>query len=337
MSLFGPPNIEKLKEKRNIKGLIKILKNDKYNYKKLRISAAKALGELGSPNAIEPLIVFYKKSYYSNPEYQTASKALVSIGSTLSEKGDLDAIKALAAVFNNKDYSVRKVAAEGLIRLGQPSVTTLIGFNGDRDYEIRNFAKQTLVEIGEPAIISLLKMLRLKEKSAHSFAVQTLEQMKWLPEKDEDAAWYWMVKENWNNCAAIGSPAIKPLTCALEQGKAEAVTALGQIDDPRVIPILEQTMLSDKVISVQQTAAEALGKIGDPKSIEPLMSVLKDNNKSIQSAAARALCQINGLQGLEPLISVMNIKQQKISKAVIKALVELGKPALSALINALKF
>ena len=36
-------------------------------------------------------------------------------------------------------------------------------------------------------------------------------------------------------------------------------------------------------------AAEALGKIGDVRAVEPLISVLKDSNRDVRKAAAEAL------------------------------------------------
>jgi HEAT repeat protein len=53
MPLFGPPDIEKLKTKQDINGLIKAL-----SYRKdylIRINAARALGKIGDERAIESL------------------------------------------------------------------------------------------------------------------------------------------------------------------------------------------------------------------------------------------------------------------------------------------
>ena len=50
--LFGPPDVEKLEEKRDIKGLAKALR-DKHH--KVRYATAEALGKIGAP-AVEPLI-----------------------------------------------------------------------------------------------------------------------------------------------------------------------------------------------------------------------------------------------------------------------------------------
>jgi len=54
MSIFGrKPNVEKLKERRNIKGLIKALKDEDKN---VRREAVSALGKIGDKRAVEPLI-----------------------------------------------------------------------------------------------------------------------------------------------------------------------------------------------------------------------------------------------------------------------------------------
>jgi HEAT repeat protein len=53
LGLFGSPNVEKLKAKGDIKGLIKALGYEK-NFD-IRASAAYALGSIGSRQAVEPL------------------------------------------------------------------------------------------------------------------------------------------------------------------------------------------------------------------------------------------------------------------------------------------
>lgn len=53
MGLFGPPNIEKLKARKNVKGLIRALKDEDQE------AAAGALGNIGKP-AVESLIATLK-------------------------------------------------------------------------------------------------------------------------------------------------------------------------------------------------------------------------------------------------------------------------------------
>jgi len=53
MALFGPPDINGMKKKGNVKGLIKALGDKNED---VRMSAAEALGEIGDASAVEPLI-----------------------------------------------------------------------------------------------------------------------------------------------------------------------------------------------------------------------------------------------------------------------------------------
>lgn len=55
MSLFGPPNIGKLSAKKNVAGLIKALAWQPQE--DIRAGAARALGQIGDPQAVMPLTV----------------------------------------------------------------------------------------------------------------------------------------------------------------------------------------------------------------------------------------------------------------------------------------
>ena len=58
MGLFGPPDVKKMHDRKDILGLIKAL-----GYQKdcqIREAAAKALGEIGDARAVEPLIIALK-------------------------------------------------------------------------------------------------------------------------------------------------------------------------------------------------------------------------------------------------------------------------------------
>jgi hypothetical protein len=81
MGLFGPPNIEKLKAKKDIYGLLKALeyrkKSDQWIHFEVRGQAAQALGELLETRAVGPLIAALNdvSGYVS----KAAAKALVML------------------------------------------------------------------------------------------------------------------------------------------------------------------------------------------------------------------------------------------------------------------
>jgi HEAT repeat protein len=52
--------------------------------------------------------------------------------------------------------------------------------------------------------------------------------------------------------------------------------------------------LKDRDSPARGDAAWALGKIRDPRAVEPLIAALKDENPSIQEDAEKALMQITG-------------------------------------------
>jgi DNA repair photolyase len=74
--------------------------------------------------------------------------------------------------------------------------------------------------------------------------------------------------------------------------------------------------------NVRYDAAKALGRLGDPRAVEPLISALRDVCKS----AAEALGKIGDSRAIEPLISVLEDKESYRTferKAAAEALVAL--------------
>ena len=90
MGFFGPPDVDKMKEKKNVKGLIKALGYPKdYQVRKF---ASEALGEIGDAQAVEQLIAALKDEEVQVRKF--AAKALGKIG-------DARAIEPLIAVFKD--------------------------------------------------------------------------------------------------------------------------------------------------------------------------------------------------------------------------------------------
>jgi len=70
------------------------------------------------------------------------------------------------------------------------------------------------------------------------------------------------------------------------------VTALGKIGDPKAVqPLVE--VLQDVTSNVRHEAALALGRIGDARALPVLERALKDDNKFVLEAAEGALQMLN--------------------------------------------
>ena len=100
MPLFGPPNVEKLKAKGDVNGLIKALRYDKGW--KWGSDAAKALGQIGDTSAVEPLIAVLKDNI---PNVRGAA------AEALGQIGDQRAVEPLITALKDGDKKERKAVS----------------------------------------------------------------------------------------------------------------------------------------------------------------------------------------------------------------------------------
>jgi len=114
-------------------------------------------------------------------------------------------------------------------------------------------------------------------------------------------------------------------------GKKAAITALGQLGDPKAIPSLSIALLEDKNAGVRAEAAQALGRIGDKQVAAVLAKALQeDQNKEVRHKAAQALKQLSW-QPQSVKERVLYSLAQKKNKEIIN----LGKQALPVIIELL--
>ncbi len=91
-----------------------------------------------------------------------------------------------------------------------------------------------------------------------------------------------------------------------------------------------------KEYEIRSDAAEALGKIGDAKAIEPLITALKDDY-AVPTSAIYALVEM-GEPAIEPLIHALKNDDYRVRKGAADALGHIGdRRAVEPLIHALKY
>jgi len=154
-------------QRRAVKPLIKVLKNDEYGG--MRSYAASALGNIGDKRAVEPLIEALR-----NDEYEVVRS---NAASALGNIGDKQSLGLLLRVLRIEHDNVRYSAATALGRIGDKSaVEPLIEALRNDEYEgVRSNAASALGDIGDKrAIDPLIEALRtdedmaVKDSSAHS-------------------------------------------------------------------------------------------------------------------------------------------------------------------------
>jgi len=341
MGLFGPPNVEKLSEKKDVKGLIKALRYEKVFVRReaadalgnivdsrsvdplitalkdsdryVRKSAVEALGKIGDSRAIDPLITALKDS-----DKNVRKSAVEALGKT----GDSRVIDPLITALKDSEWFVRESAAEALVKIGQPAVNPLLLVLMDSDPHVRKSAVELLGKISDSkAIDPLIKVLKDSDRNVRESAAEALGKTTWKPSNDEISANYWIILKEFDKCIDIGSSAVNPLLTALKDSdpnvRKSAAEALVKIGSPAVNPLIAALKDSDK--EVQKSVAEALGKIGQP-AVNPLLSVLMDSDSHVRRFATEALGKIGDSKAIDPLITALNDSDRYVRESAAEAL-----------------
>lgn len=279
--LFGPPNVEKLKAKGDVKGLIRASNYKKeapvveylsskvlmHEHEKVREAAIEALGKIGDMRAVDPLGKALKdKSIWVR---QAAVKALGQIRTPQT-------VELLIVALKDNDHNyVRQAAAKvlGEVRDTQ-AVAPLIEMLKDRDSSVRDRAVEILGQIGDKrAVEPLIEMLKDKDDRVQIQAVRAL--------------------------GNIGdAQAVEPLIELLKDEKVRlsAVETLGQIGDKRAVEPLVTVLINADEWGLEKVA-ETLKQI-DPewmksevakKAIPALVVALNNSNSNVQQRATKAL------------------------------------------------
>jgi HEAT repeat protein len=305
-----------------------------------RQGAARKLGELEEPRAIELLVATLKDK---NAQVRhAAGEALIRIGNP--------AINALMAALKNKNAEVRLAAEEALVNIGGPAVISLGLALYDKDLGVREAAATALGRIGDDqAMEQLLAGLKYgdfgaKEAAAAGLVCLGRKAVKPLVASLKDNK----VRVREIAAAAltrIGPAAIEPLVMALKDSdvREAATEALWKIDPgwtksdaaKAAVPVF-LTTLREGDERTRKAAATVLGAIGDAVVFEALAAALMDGHESVQEAAATALGEMGDPRGLVPLVAVLQKGGTKVRHAAAAALVRLGKALVEPLVEALK-
>jgi HEAT repeat protein len=228
----------------------------------VRADAAEALGELGDPQAVDPLIAVL--------EDEDVFVRLAAV-EALGKIGEASAVTSLTKTLWRSETpsgeslaDVQTAAATALAAIGDPSaIKPLVQYTARGS--LGEDLVPTIAEMGKPAVKPLLTILGQGPARQKQVAAQVLGE--------------------------IGDPkAVKPLLAYSrkdETGKA-ALVVIGR----PAVPALIQA-LGDPVIPIRATAAEVLGEIGDRRATKGLREALRDPENPVWHAASDALVLMN--------------------------------------------
>lgn len=329
MPLFGPPDIEKMKAKKDVDGLVKAL-----SYQKdanVRRNAVDALSEIGDRSTVERMIPML-----NDGDINVRAAAAVGLG----RLGDVSAVDPLLVAFQAR--LVTRQGAEALGKLRDPrAIGTLCEALRENDIAVSSSASKALVEIGALAVPPLMELLGDKDKYVRKYSAQTLNELKWEPGKDAIGATYWIARGYFEKCVEIGAPSFEALIAFLgdkdDEMRKAAAEALGQLGDERAVePLIE--LYKTSIHSVRLIAIKALGKIRDPWAIETLIAAIDDSMEDTGLEAIRSLSLFDDPRVSVALVNVLGKEGSASANLRAKASVvlrKLGESAVSPLIAAL--
>lgn len=213
----------------------------------------------------------------------------------------------ITALKYNKDWNVRKSAAEALTAIGWEPI------NGDGIYyliALNDWNK--LIHIGEPAVEPLIQVL-----------------------KDEDS--FDLNRESIKALGAIKDKrAIEPLIELLQNDKIylreEVVKALGQLGDEKVVNPLISVLQNETRSTLRCETIRALGLTKDKRAVKPLIEALQhesqkprlDANTTIITEVVIALGKIKDERAITPLVSLYNVYTDYVNKKIGDALLTIN-------------
>ena len=260
-------DVKKLKQSRNIQGLILALKN---RDPKIQYDAAEALGDMGDTMAVEPLVTALKNDEYSGVRWK-AAEALSKIGPP--------SVEALIGTLRHHDDDVRWKAAIALGEIGDPrAIKPLISLLCDEDRFVKSHAALALGTIGEPAVNPLIRALHEGDGNLRWGAAIALGKI-----RDPRAI----------------EPLIRALADKYENVRAESATSLAAMGKPALKPLLRYLTFLDGPARLE--VVTALGELHDTDAIQPLIQFLENADEDERKAIADALDAIL-IPTVEPLI-----------------------------------
>ena len=229
---------------------------------------------------------------------------------------DKSALPALLGALQGEYFTVRARAALALGRIGDKNaIQPLIRVMKDPEDDVRIAACLALGLFKDPSTFDeitnvLLDDSKIEVRQAAAKALGHTGHPAALPylmEALRDPFWWYerevQAGDLFNAIEKLGTVAVEPLIEALQ----------------------------DKEGTVRRYAAELLGRIGDPRAIEPLAMALYDLHHDVGKASAEALVNF-GVNSFDILVEALSHPEMWIRIHSVQALVEIKDPRVASIL-----
>lgn len=137
-----------------------------------------------------------------------------------------------------------------------------------------------------------------------------------------------------DDASAVRAAAIDALDALGPDAIEQLIAALAGIDRADDADWVKTGMFVNALDSgrpvLKMAAANALGRIGDPSTVEPLVARLSDDHAGVRARAARACGQIGNPVAVDPLVSVLPDRNIDVRREAAAALASIESPTATA-------
>lgn len=329
MPLFGPPTVESMKKRNDVKGLLKEF--GKTNTLE-QLEAIQALGELRAVEAVNPLVTLLRienNSFFPSVIGPEIVKALALIH-------DARALPTLIQGLYHPytpNTNIRDEAEKAIPQFGKTAITPLFEAVQDRSLSpyYRGVVADMLVKVGGADTVDLwISLLSSDWLDTQEAAMRKLGELKNSRAVDPLIVLFKNPKATNRALAASilgdlgNSRAVDPLVEGLGDHNVDVqkkvILALIKLADARASEALLTLFLEgDKLIRYETTCA--MKAFPDRRAIPKLLDWLKDSDEVTQCQAAIALTAIGDEQAVKPLLAAINNPSKNVRRAAANGLV----------------
>ncbi len=239
----------------------------------------------------------------------------------MSHINEDQAIAEMINTLNDRTWKTRRQASDALIKLGQPAVLPLMAAIKQNAFTVFTLpeAIRALGGIGDVQAVDLL-IEELESRNVHAVQ-EAIEGIGHIGSPQAIQSLIDVFRHDWDDTETITA-------------WQKAATALAAIGEPSLPALL--TALLDEDDNVRQGVAEALGKLRDPRAVDPLINALQDEQSIVRAYAADALAELGDERAIKPLVALLADEDWYVRARTLFALGQLGGPFVFApLVSAL--
>lgn len=239
-----------------------------HSEKIVRYSAIEILDKIGGSKAVGLLI-----RRIENPLEGDLAKIIPVLG----RQSDLQAVEVLISLSNSEDEHIRYRTIDALYKLED-----------------------------KKAISPLFKLLTHKDYYTREKALVTIESLGWIPKNRDEKALMYYARRDFEKLAKLHKTSMELIYKACEDYRSDMLKALYKIGykfDNEILVKQVYLLLNEGQSYERDTPIDILVKIGDKTAIDALIECFcYDESKSIRSRAAKALGELGVPRAIEPIL-----------------------------------